>query len=103
MFDYTGAMFVASEDYEDQGLSLDRRLIKRPAATFFLNAVEDAPEAGVRRGDLLIVDRAEHIAPGRVVVAAAEGELRVMKLPPAWTPEGGLEVWGAVLWVVRAP
>ncbi len=95
-------MFVASEDYEDVGLKLDERLIRRPAATFFLNAAEDAPQAGVKRGDLLIVDRAEAPGPGRVVVAAGGGELRVLRLPPAWSA-GAVEVWGVVLWVVRAP
>ena len=96
-------MFVASEDYDDVGLSLDQRLIRRPAATFFLNAAEDSPEAGVKRGDLLIVDRAEPAGPGRVVVAASGGELRALKLPASWRADGGLEVWGAVLWIVRAP
>lgn len=97
-------MFVASEDYADQRLSLDKKLIRRPAATFFLTADEDSPDAGVRRGDLLIVDRAEPAAPGKVAVAALDGELRVLKLPPA-APNGGaaLELWGCVLWIVRAP
>ena len=89
-------MFVASEDYEDVGLKLDERLIRRPAATFFLNAAEDAPQAGVKRGDLLIVDRAEAPGPGRVVVAAGGGELRVLRLPPAWSA-GAVEVWGVVV------
>jgi DNA polymerase V len=92
-------MFVASEDYEDQGLRLDARLIKRPAATFFMAAAEDAPEAGVRRGDLLIVDRAEPPSPGRVAIAPCEGELRVLRLGHTLPPE----LWGVVLWVVRAP
>ena len=92
-------MFVASEDYGDQGLSLDRRLIRRPSATFFFNASEDCPQAGVRRGDLLIVDRAEPAAPGRAVVAVDGGELRVLKLSAG----GAAEIWGVVLWIVRAP
>lgn len=92
-------MFVASEDYEDHGLRLDARLIRRPAATFFMTAEEDEPEAGVRRGDLMIVDRAEPAAPGRVIIAPCEGELRVLRLGRQVPPE----VWGVVLWVVRAP
>ena len=92
-------MFVAPEDYQDVGLKLDERLIRRPAATFFMTAEEDAPEAGVRRGDLLIVDRAEPPSPGRVVVAAQDGALRVIRMPRA----GRVELWGVVLWLVRAP
>jgi DNA polymerase V len=103
MFDYTGGMFVAAEDYADQGLRLDERLIVRPAATFFLRAASDSADAGVRSGDLLVVDRGEAPTPGRVVVAVVAGELVVRRLPPAWREDDGLEVWGVVSWLVRAP
>lgn len=96
-------MFVAAEDYADQGLRLDERLITRPAATFFLRAAKDSPDAGVRAGDLLIVDRGEAPTPGRVVVAVAAGELAARRLPPSWSEDDGLEVWGVVAWIVRAP
>lgn len=96
-------MFVAAEDYDDVKLSLDARLIKRPAATFFMKATGSSPDAGVADGDLMIVDRAEPPAPGRVVVAAVRGELVVRRLPPGWLEDDGLEVWGVVTFVVRAP
>lgn len=96
-------MFVASEDYNDVGLKLDDRLIKRPAATFFLRATGSAPDADVKDGDLLIVDRAETPVPGRVVVAVVRGEMLVRRLPPGWREDDGLEVWGVVAFVVRAP
>ncbi len=92
-------MFVAPEDYADAGLKLDERLIRRPAATFFMTAEEDAPEAGVRRGDILVVDRAEPPTAGRTIVAAQDGALRVTSMPRS----GSVEVWGVVLWLVRAP
>ncbi|MBI3289518.1 MAG: hypothetical protein HYZ74_08380 [Elusimicrobia bacterium] len=96
-------MFVASEDYNDVGLKLDDRLIKRPAATFFLRAKGSSADADVRDGDLLIVDRAEPPVPGRVVVAVARGEMLTRRLPPGWREDDGLEVWGVVTYVVRAP
>lgn len=96
-------MFVASEDYNDVGLRLDDRLIKRPAATFFLRATGSAPDADVKDGDLLIVDRAEPPAAGRVVVAVVRGEMLVRRLPPGWREDDGLEIWGVVLHLVRAP
>lgn len=96
-------MFVASEDYNDVGLKLDDRLIKRPAATFFLRAKGSSPDADVKDGDLLIVDRAELPAPGRVIVAVSRGEMLTRRLPPGWREDDGLEVWGVVLFVVRAP
>jgi|CXWL01.1.fsa_nt_gi DNA polymerase V len=96
-------MFIASEDYKDAGLSLDNRLIERPAATFFLKAAGSSPDAGVNDGDLLIVDRAEPLAPGRVIVAVVRGEMLIRRLPPGWREDDGLEVWGVVTWIVRAP
>ena len=96
-------MFVASEDYNDVGLRLDDRLIKRPAATFFLRATGSAPDADVKDGDLLIVDRAEFPAPGRVIVAVVRGEMFVRRLAPGWREDDGLEVWGVVAFIVRAP
>jgi DNA polymerase V len=96
-------MFVAPEDYEDAGLDLNQRLIQRPAATFFLRASGASPEAGVNDGDLLVVDRGEPPAPGRVVVAVVRGELVVRRLPAGWSEDDGLELWGVVAWVVRKP
>lgn len=95
-------MFVAAEDYEDRGLDLNERLIRRPAATFFMKAAGSSPDAGVNDGDLLVVDRGETPAPGKVVVAVAAGELAVRRLPPGWRDDDGLEVWGVVSWIVRA-
>lgn len=93
-------MFVASEDYQDIGLSLDKRLIRRPAATFFLRAAEEDADAGLKRGDLLVVDRAEPPSPGRLVVARENGELAARRWGPA---SRETELWGTVLWIIRAP
>lgn len=96
-------MFVAPEDYDDVGLDLNERLIARPAATFFMRAAGASPEADVRDGDLLVVDRAEPPGPGRVVVAVLRGELAVRRLPAGWREDDGLELWGVVTWIVRKP
>jgi DNA polymerase V len=96
-------MFVAAEDYDDQKLDLSKRLIARPAATFFLRATGSSPGGDVRDADLLVVDRGETAVPGRLVVAVVAGEMVVRRLPPGWREDDGLEVWGVVAWVVRAP
>jgi DNA polymerase V len=96
-------MFVAAEDYEDQGLDLNKRLVTRAAATFYMRAAGGAPDADVRDGDLLVVDRGETAAEGRVVVAVVAGELVVRRLAPGWREDDGLEIWGVVNWIVRAP
>jgi DNA polymerase V len=96
-------MFVAAEDYADRGLRLDERLIERPAATFFMTAAGSAPDAGVGDGDLLVVDRGETPGPGRVVVAVVAGEMVVRRLAAGWREDDGLELWGVVRWIIRAP
>ncbi len=96
-------MFVATEDYADNGLSLDERLVRRPAATFFMKASATSTDAGIKERDLLVVDRGEPALPGRVIVGVIAGELVVRRLPPGWREDDGLEVWGVVIWVVRAP
>jgi SOS-response transcriptional repressor LexA len=96
-------MFVAPEDYADRLLDLNKRLVTRPAATFFIKASGASPDAGVDDGDLMVVDRGETPAPGRVVVATVAGELVVRRLPAGWREDDGLEVWGVVVWLIRAP
>ena len=96
-------MFVAPEDYADRVLDLNKRLVARPAATFFIKASGSSPDADIRDGDLMIVDRGEAPGPGRVVVATVAGELVVRRLPAGWREDDGLEVWGVVAWLVRAP
>ncbi|MFI5362341.1 MAG: S24 family peptidase [Elusimicrobiota bacterium] len=96
-------MFVAAEDYEDQGLDLNKRLVTRPAATFFMRASGGSPDADVRDGDLLVVDRGEPPTAGRVVVAVVAGELVVRRLAPGWREDDGLEIWGVVASLVRTP
>lgn len=70
---------MAAENYQDIGLSLDKRLIRRPAATFFLRAAENDAAAGLKAGDLLVIDRAEPPSAGRLFDdAAARRQERLM-------------------------
>ena len=51
-------------------------LIRRPAATLFVEMAGDALfDSGIFAGDVLVVDRALHPAYGAVVVVALDGEL----------------------------
>lgn len=100
------------------GLDLNGLLIHHPAATFFLRAKGDAlTEAGVRDGDVLIVDRSLEPAAGKLVVAVVNGEFTVQyfhrlqkKLfaPGAKNPDGqklqkepNVEIWGVVTYVIH--
>ena len=109
-----------AEDYAEQHLDLNTHLISRPAATFFLRVSGDSMmNAGIFNGDLLIVDRSINATPGKVVIAAVNGELTVKRLEK--TKEGmflvtentnyapikleesdHIHIWGVVLYNIHA-
>ncbi len=106
-----------SEPFADAGFDLNRLLVQHPAATFFLRAKGDAlAEAGVRNGDVLIVDRSLEPAAGKLVVAVVEGEFTVQyfhriqkklfgstgKNPDQKVQkEPDVEIWGVVAYVIH--
>lgn len=112
-----------AEDYIETQLDLNQHLIERPAATYFVRVTgESMTGAGIHPGDLLVVDRAEAVSSGRVVVAAIDGELLVKRFvrsngrvilkaehegyPPIELDEGDetdLVIWGVVQAVIHRP
>jgi DNA polymerase V len=72
----TTGFSAAGADFRDDRLSLDRLIIRNPAATFFLRA-EAASDLGgsIQAGDILVVDRAARPGSGSLVVAVVDGEL----------------------------
>ena len=109
----------ADDDLEGT-IDLNEQLIRHPAATFFLRVQGDSMTgAGIRDGDLLVVDRAREAKSGSIVVAAVDGELTLKRLKiegervwlvpehPDYAPleiqgEMGLVVWGVVAHVVHS-
>jgi DNA polymerase V len=70
-----------AEDYLDRALDLNELLISNPAATFYVRASGDSMrDAGIQSGDILVVDRAVEARPGKIVIAAVDGELTVKRL-----------------------
>lgn len=108
-----------ADDYIEAALDLNEFLVRNPAATFMVRVGGDSMTgAGIHDGDVLVVDRSEEPAHGRIVVAVLDGELTVKRLHrkngewmlvpenPAYAPirvnEGQeLNVWGVVTGVVR--
>lgn len=108
-----------AEDLIETGFDLQRHLISQPAATFFVRAPGDAMAgAGIRAGDLLVVDRSQSAADGKIVVAIVDGELTVKRFRryrdrivleadnPACAPldlraGGDAELWGVVTAVIH--
>lgn len=73
-----------AEDYIEDTLDLHAFAVRNPPATFFLHASGDSMlGAGIHDGDILVVDRSIQAVPGKVVIAAVEGELTVKRLVKA--------------------
>ncbi|MDT8447932.1 MAG: S24 family peptidase [bacterium] len=102
-------------------LDLNDFLVDRPASSFFVGVVGDSMSgAGIFHGDLLVVDAAEPMQSGKVVVVRFQGEVLVKR----WVDdgedlflrsecEGGsnllvaerseLDLLGVVRWVLHQP
>jgi DNA polymerase V len=69
-----------ADDYLDEFLDLNQKLITNRSATFLARAEGNSMQgAGIFSGDLLIVDRSLKPIPGKVVVASLNGELTVLR------------------------
>lgn len=77
---YTGFRPQGSDE-RAPALDLNRLLIRTPPATFFAIMQSDAmSRAGIRPGDLLIIEAAEHYHSGDIVLAFVEGQGIVRRL-----------------------
>lgn len=108
-----------ADDYVEQHLDLNELLVANRAATFFVRACGDSMrDAGIRDGDILVVDRSLECGKEDIVVAVVNGELTVKRVrlregrlwltpenpdfpPLEVTPETDFEVWGVVTSVVH--
>lgn len=100
----------AAEDWIEDQLDLNERLVKSPPSTFLFRVEgESMTGVGINDGDLLIVDRAIKPKHGKVVVASVHGDMTVKKLdlkssPPRLLPANKFfrpitdefTVWGVV-------
>lgn len=108
-----------ADDYIEAYLDLNTKFIKRPAATFMLQATgESMQDAGISPGDWLLVDRSIEPIDGKIVIAAVNGELTVKRLSkkpnsiqlipanPKFNPidiseETEMVIWGVVTLVLH--
>ena len=110
-----------ADDYIERRLSLDAHLIRNPESTFLARASGNSlAAAGIRDGDLLVVDRSREAKSGSIVVAVVDGELTVKRLRvgprgqvrleaenPAYRPilvreSAELVIWGVVAHAIRS-
>ena len=108
-----------ADDYLDLPIDLNEFLIKHPAATFYVRVKGNSMEgAGIRNGDLLIVDRAEEPRNKSIVLGIIDGEFTVKRIKkkgsdlylmpdnPEFKPikiddNMDFQVWGVVTYVVH--
>ena len=109
-----------ADDHLDEMLDLNEHLIKNPAATFMVRAKGDSMiNAGIRSGDLLVVDKSLEAADEDIVIALIDGHFTVKRLRrsggtlrlvpenPSHSPivinsETNVEIWGVVTNVIHS-
>lgn len=108
-----------AEDFIERKLDLNEFLVKKPAATFFVQVEGDSMiGAGINSGDILIVDRSREVLDGKIIVAMLDGEFTVKRIkrekdrillvaenknykPVVVGPDSDFEAWGVVTYVIH--
>lgn len=68
-----------AQDYVEERISLDRRIISRPAATYFMRAGATHYREGILSGALLVIDASLTPCDGSLLVCRMEGELSIKR------------------------
>lgn len=108
-----------ADDYIQAHIDLNEYLIAHQASTFFVRASGDSMiGVGIHSGDLLIVDRSLTPTPGKIVIAAVNGELTVKRFsthqgrvqllaenahypPIELRDDFELVIWGVVTYIIH--
>lgn len=108
-----------ADDYRETALDLNSLVIQHPEATFYVRVTGDSMhDAGIRAGDILVVDRAITPADKTIIVALINGEFTVKRLslqndqlallpanpryrPLLITEEMEFQVWGVVTYCIH--
>lgn len=107
-----------AQDYVEEMLDLNDLCIRHRSATYFVRASgQSMTDAGIKDGDLLVVDKSEQPEHGDIVIAAVDGEFTVKVLqlrpclalqpmnpsfPTLYPDAEGLEIFGVVTWFLHA-
>ncbi|WP_053140924.1 translesion error-prone DNA polymerase V autoproteolytic subunit [Erwinia billingiae] len=107
-----------AQDYVEASLDLNELCIRHRSATYFVRASGNSmTDAGIKDGDLLVVDKSVTAAHGDIVIAAVDGEFTVKVLqlrprlalqpmnpafPTLWPDPETLEIFGVVTWFLHA-
>lgn len=70
-----------AQDYVENGIDLNRELVKNPSSTFFGRARGTSMEgAGIFNGDLLIIDKSLEPREGAIAVCFIDGEFTLKRI-----------------------
>ena len=108
-----------AEDYMDLDLNLQDHLIQNPSATFCVRAVgESMKNAGIKSGDIMLVDKSLTPKNRSIVLAVIDGEFTIKRVnvsdkelylmpenesfpPIKITEEMDFQVWGVVTYIIH--
>jgi len=108
-----------AQDYLEDNLDLNKKLIDRPAATFFVHAQGNSMWPSISDGDLLVVDRSKEAISNSVIMAVLDGEFTIKRMikqgekivlspdnkkyqPILIHPDSDFEVWGVVTYNIHS-
>jgi|TARA_B110000263_G_C15036591_1_gene386586 DNA polymerase V len=108
-----------AEDHLDLDLNLNDYLVQNPSATFCVKAIgESMKDAGIKSGDIMIVDKSLEPKNRSIVLAVIDGEFTVKRVnvnndelylmpensnfpPIKITEEMDFQVWGIVTYIIH--
>ena len=108
-------------DHAGETIDLTREMVRHPESTFYARIAGDSMiEAGIREGDIVVIDRSLEASNGDFVVACVDGEFTIKeyqfdsKNQCVWliphnqnytkikvTEENNFSVWGVVTYCVH--
>lgn len=89
-----------ASDYVETKLDLNRLLVKHPVATYFVRMDNDRlSEEGIRKDDILVVDRSILPQPGQLIVMPNQDTFQMMRFNRRCCENA--TVWGVVTSVIR--
>jgi DNA polymerase V len=109
-----------AQDYLEKSLDISKYLVKRPNATYFMRVTGDSMvDAGINDGDLIVIDRADQVRDGAIVVARLNEEFVVKRFclidgrpwlypaneayePIEVTEDTDFEIWGRVTFAITS-
>ncbi|HHA1933986.1 TPA: S24 family peptidase [Enterobacter ludwigii] len=68
-----------AQDYVEERISLDKRIISRPAATYFMRAGATHYREGILNGALLVVDASLSPCDGSLLVCSMDNDFRIKR------------------------